>query len=108
VSVFPPPEACFPSVYGEEPPAPAPGEVQPELVTFVFPARGDRAGTCHMPWRKGCTVKAYLQAQPLRQHPILGMWKKCKAFNRNKQKVKLSYVPVAGDAIVVVRVRGRG
>jgi hypothetical protein len=61
-----------------------------------------------MPYRPGLTVKHYLHQEPLRQHPLLGMWKKCKAYNRDKQKVKLSYVPKPGDAVVIVRVRGRG
>ncbi len=79
----------------------------PQPVTFVWPAPGHRTGTCHMPHCLGHTVKHYLHQDPLRQQPLLGMWKKCKAYNRDKQKVKLTYVPKPGDAVVIIRVRGR-
>ena len=76
------------------------------LVTFVFPGRGHRSGTCHMRWQEGCSVKAYLHQQPLRDQPVLGFWDKCKAYNRDKKRVKLSYVPTPGDAVVIIRVKG--
>lgn len=84
-------------------------DAPPTTVTFVWPGPGGlQTGTCHMKWQRGLTVKHYLHREPLRSHPLLGMWKKCKAYNRHKQKVKLTYVPTPGDAVVIVRVRGRG
>lgn len=81
-----------------------PPSAEPALpVTFIWPGPGGRTGTCHMRWQKGLTVKQYLHQQPLRDYPLLGMWKRSKAYNRNKKKVKLSYVPCPGDAIVLFR-----
>jgi hypothetical protein len=76
-----------------------------EIVTFLFPGPGNRTGCCHMPWRKGRTVQQYLHQQPLRGQGLLGMWEHCKTVNRNSTKVKLYYSPVAGDVIVMRRVK---
>jgi len=76
------------------------------IVTFLFPrAGGAQTGICHMAWQPGWQVKRYLHEQPLRAHSLLGMWKRCRAVNRERKKVKLNYVPPAGDAIVLSRTR---
>jgi hypothetical protein len=82
-----------------------PPEEPVQLVTFVFPGVGHRTGVCHLRWQKGRSVRAYLHQPPLRGQPILGSWDRCKAYNRQKQKVRLSYVPTPGDAVVITRVR---
>lgn len=108
---LPPPHACIPMRFEGEGPPPSGQEtveeVKPlQLVTFVWPDRNTgRTGICHMAYHKGWTVKMYLHAEPLRNHGILGMWKKSKAFNRRQERVKLGHVPMPGDAIVVTRVR---
>lgn len=79
----------------------APLNYEEKFVTFVWDDRGQRTGVCEMPWRDGWTVKLYLREQPLRAYPLLAMWKRCRTVNRNRQKVKLNYIPPAGDAIVI-------
>lgn len=75
------------------------------LVTFIFPGGRQRTGTCHMPWMKGWSVKLYLHTQPLRSSGLLGAWDRCKVVNRDKRRVRLNYVPVPNDVIVMARTR---
>ena len=72
-------------------------------VTFVWDDRGQRTATCEMPWQEGWSVKHYLREQPLRSYPLLAMWTRCRTLNRDKTKVRLTYVPPPGDAIVISR-----
>jgi len=79
-----------------------------KFITFVWPGMGGNAtGVCHMAWRNGCSVHRYLQTQPLRQHGLLGMWKRCNTVNQHRTKVKLNHCPQPGDTIVISRVRAR-
>lgn len=73
-------------------------------ITFVFTRMG-RTGICRMRWREGWSVHRYLREQPLRSHALLGMWKKCKARNQHQQKIRLTYIPAPGDAVVLSRAR---
>ena len=76
------------------------------LVTFVWPDRNvGRTGICHMEWRKGWTVKQYLHSQPLREYTLLAMWKRCKAYNSDKERVRLRDIPKPGSAVVLQRVK---
>ena len=73
-----------------------------QTVTFVWPGRGERTGIVHMEWKPGWSVRNYLRMQPLRRYPLLGLWKRCRRLNAKKQRVKLHYVPPAGDTIVLL------
>lgn len=91
---------------------PAPGsavletyeEPAPDIVTFVWP-QGQRSGIMHLEHKPGWNVRNYLRTQPLRRYPLLGLWKRCRRLNANKERIKLHYVPPPGDTIVLLRVR---
>lgn len=90
---LPPPDACFPQVYEEK-----------KTITFVWPKGLSHTGFIHVEWRQGWSLRNYLHSQPLRQYPLLGLWKRCRRLNSQRQRVKLNYVPPAGDTIVLSRV----
>lgn len=74
-------------------------------VTFIWP-RGPQTGILSVAWKKGCSIKQYLHEQPLRQFPLLSMWRRCRKLNKKRQRVqRLSYVPIPGDVIVFQRLR---
>lgn len=76
-----------------------------QAVDFFFPGVDGRTGHCAMPWHEGRTIQQYLHEYPLRGQRLLGMWESCKTVNRNRVKVKIHYSPIAGDVIVMRRVK---
>jgi len=80
-------------------------DAEEDVVDFFFPGTGGRTGHCRMPWQQGRTIQNYLHDQPLRGQGLLGMWEHCKTINRNRTKVKIHYSPIAGDVIVMRRVK---
>jgi hypothetical protein len=58
-----------------------------------------------MMWSPGYTLKNYFHQPPLKQHGLLGMWKRCKTYDQHHRKVKLIYIPQPGDTIVMSRAR---
>ena len=73
----------------------------PEQVTFVFSAHGGNiTGVCPMKYT-GLEVRQYLKCEPLRQHGLIQRVLNGGMRNRSGEKVRLSYVPVEGDVIVI-------
>lgn len=73
-------------------------------VTFIWPERG-RTAVFYTAWAEGRSIKSYLHTTKLRQTSILGLWKRLNCVNSKREKVRMSYVPVAGDVIVARKVR---
>lgn len=82
-------------------PSDAPSTPDKPVVTFVFSGYGGNVtGACPMEYT-GLAIKYYLKSDPLRQHGLLNRATKGGVRNRQGEKVRLTYVPSAGEVIVV-------
>jgi hypothetical protein len=82
-------------------PSDAPSTPDPALVHFVFGAYGGNlTGVCPMKYT-GLPIKSYLRCEPLRQHGLMNRVLSGGVRNRRGEKVRLTYVPLAGDVIVI-------
>ena len=76
-------------------------------VTVVFPAHGGhQTGMCRLPYTGG-RLNTYFRHGLLIAYGLVGFVHRNKALKADGSRVKLSYVPVPGDIIVVKKTTAR-
>lgn len=76
-----------------------------DVVTIVWPSRGGRSGTISLEWCSGKKLKHYLLDPRIRCYGVGSMVRTCRIYNSKKQRVKSSYTPESGDAIIFIPTR---
>ena len=73
-------------------------------ITVVFQHQG-RTGSTALPWVTNKRLQTYFHEYPLKAYGLSGKRLTHAMYNRKGERVRLSYVPLEGDAIVLVQIK---